>query len=70
MRWLESILEDVLYQIWIQKWCPTDSKFDCKATLVGDVILERVWGESAANGVDLGGPRGRFWGGEGMRKPF
>ena len=54
MRWLDLILEGVLYQIWIQKWCPTDSKFDCKATPVGDVILERVWGESGANGVDLG----------------
>ena len=63
MRWLEWILEGVLNQIWVRKCCPTDSKFDCKATPVRGVILERFWGESEANGVHLAGPRGGFWGG-------
>ena len=64
----ESFLEGDLNQILVQKWCPTESKVDCKAPLAGEGILERFWGDSEGNGSQVTTPRVRFFGG--VREPF
>ena len=58
-----SILGGVFNEIWVQKLSQIESKFGYRATLVGDVILERVWGDSEGNGPQVTPPRGRFLGG-------
>ena len=68
MRRPGLILGGIFNEIWIQKGIQIVSKFGCKATLVGDVMLERYWNESGANGQELPPPRGRFW--EGVEGTF
>ena len=50
------------WQIGDQKWTQIVSKFGQKWFLVGDVILERFWGDSAATGGELTTPRGGWEG--------
>ena len=62
-----SILRRVFNEICVQKLIQIDTKFGCKATLVGDMILERSCGDSGANGAEVILPREGFGG---VMEPF
>ena len=58
-----SIFGTVFHELWDQNVSQIGPKLLHKSSLVGDVILERFWGDSAANGAEVSTPRGVVWGG-------